>query len=92
MISREDLAKILVPKYIPAIPETDGWGHPYEFRLNTQDADAIAVMAVRSVRQGRPASPAATMPSAAFPSASRPGHRLDGRLLRPLAGDEREER
>jgi hypothetical protein len=47
-ISREDLAKILVPKYIPAIPEKDGWGHPYEFRLNTHDLDGEHVMAVRS--------------------------------------------
>jgi hypothetical protein len=48
VISREDLTALLVPKYIPAIPEKDGWGHPYEFRLNTQDPDAIHVMAVRS--------------------------------------------
>jgi hypothetical protein len=48
MISREDLAAILVPKYIAAIPTEDGWGHPYEFRLNTRDANAIVVMAVRS--------------------------------------------
>jgi hypothetical protein len=48
VISRADLAKVLVPKYIAAIPEKDGWGHPYEFRLNTQDANAIRVMAVRS--------------------------------------------
>ncbi|HEY0514683.1 MAG TPA: hypothetical protein VGH73_22470 [Thermoanaerobaculia bacterium] len=48
VISREDLAKILVPRYIAAIPEADGWGHPYEFRLNTQDPNAIQVMAVRS--------------------------------------------
>jgi hypothetical protein len=48
VISREELAKVLVPKYIAAIPEKDGWGHPYEFRLNTQDPDAIRVMAVRS--------------------------------------------
>lgn len=48
VISRAELAKILVPKYIAAIPEKDGWGHPYEFRLNTQDANAIRVMAVRS--------------------------------------------
>jgi hypothetical protein len=47
-ISREDLAAILVPKYIAAIPEADGWGHPYEFRLNTRDANALVVMAVRS--------------------------------------------
>jgi len=48
VISRQDLAKILVPRYIAEIPETDGWGHPYEFRLNTQDPDATLVMAVRS--------------------------------------------
>ncbi len=48
VISREELAKILVPKYIAAIPEKDGWGHPYEFRLQTQDPDAVRVMAVRS--------------------------------------------
>jgi hypothetical protein len=48
VISRQDLAKILVPRYIAEIPETDGWGHPYEFRLNTQDPNATRVMAVRS--------------------------------------------
>jgi hypothetical protein len=48
VISREDLAAILVPKYIAAIPEADGWGHPYELRLNTKDPNAIVVMAVRS--------------------------------------------
>jgi hypothetical protein len=54
VISREELAKVLVPKYIAAIPEKDGWGHPYEFRLNTQDANAIRVMAVRSAgKDGR---------------------------------------
>jgi hypothetical protein len=47
-ISREELAKILVPKYIPAIPQKDGWGHPYEYRLNTQDPNAPHVMALRS--------------------------------------------
>ncbi len=57
VISREELAKILVPKYIAAIPEKDGWGHPYEFRLNTQDANAIRVMAVRSAgKDGKLAS------------------------------------
>src|SRR6476661_2826464 len=48
VISREDLAAILVPRYIAAIPTEDGWGHPYEFRLNTRDANAIVVMALRS--------------------------------------------
>jgi len=52
VISREDLAAILVPKYIASIPEADGWGNPYEFRLNTRDANAIVVMAVRSAGKG----------------------------------------
>ncbi len=48
VISREDLAAVLVPRYIAAIPAEDGWGHPYEFRLNTKDSNAIVVMALRS--------------------------------------------
>jgi ABC-type glycerol-3-phosphate transport system substrate-binding protein len=48
VISRQELTALLVPKYIAAIPETDGWGHPYELRLNTKDPEAILVMAVRS--------------------------------------------
>jgi hypothetical protein len=47
-ISREDLAKILVPKYIAAIPEKDGWGHPYDFHLATNDPQAVTVMGLRS--------------------------------------------
>ena len=48
VISREELAAVLVPKYIAAIPAEDGWGHPYEFRLNTRDSNATVVMALRS--------------------------------------------
>lgn len=48
VISREELAKVLVPKYLAAIPEADGWGHAYEFRLNTQDPNAQHVMGLRS--------------------------------------------
>jgi hypothetical protein len=48
VISREELAAILVPRYIAAIPEADGWGHPYELRLNTKDPNATVVMGVRS--------------------------------------------
>jgi hypothetical protein len=52
VISREDLAAVLVPRYIAAIPTEDGWGNPYEFRLNTRDANAIVVMALRSAGKG----------------------------------------
>lgn len=48
VISREELTKILVPKYIASIPEKDGWGNPYEFHLNTTDPNAVRVMGLRS--------------------------------------------
>ncbi len=49
VISREDLETVLVPKYIAQIPEKDGWGNPYEFRLNTEKPQAgKAVMGLRS--------------------------------------------
>ena len=47
LISYADLAKTLVPKYIRALPQTDPWGHPYEYRLS-QDPEADEVMVVRS--------------------------------------------
>lgn len=53
-ISREELRKILVPKYIAEIPEKDGWGNPYEFHLETRDPEATRVMGLRSAgRDGR---------------------------------------
>lgn len=53
-ISPGDLAKLLVPKYLQEVPATDGWGHPYEYRLQTQDLDAEHIMALRSAgRDGR---------------------------------------
>ena len=48
VISRDDLAKILVPKYIAALPEKDGWGNPYEFHLATGNPQAVQVMGLRS--------------------------------------------
>jgi hypothetical protein len=48
VISREDLEKLLVPKYIANLPETDGWGHPYEFHLNVQQPNKQMVMGLRS--------------------------------------------
>ena len=54
VISREELTKILVPKYIAALPEKDGWGNPYEFHLNTTDPNASHMMGLRSAgRDGR---------------------------------------
>jgi hypothetical protein len=51
-LSKGELAKVLVPKYLDAVPEKDGWGNPYEFRLQTQDPEALHVMAVRSAGKG----------------------------------------
>ena len=47
VISRADLAKLLVPKYLKDVPKNDPWGHPYEFRLN-KDPEADSAMAIRS--------------------------------------------
>jgi hypothetical protein len=47
-ISQGDLAKLLVPRYIQEVPVNDGWGHPYEYRLQTHDLDAEHIMALRS--------------------------------------------
>lgn len=53
-ISRKELEPILVPKYLQSLPEKDGWGHPYEFYLNTADVLAKQVMSIRSPgRDGR---------------------------------------
>lgn len=48
VISAKELRKLLVPQYIGQLPESDGWGNPYEFRLNVKDAMAKHVMAIRS--------------------------------------------
>lgn len=47
-ISREDLAKVLVPTYIASLPEKDGWGNPYEFHLNVKEPMSYHVMGIRS--------------------------------------------
>lgn len=47
-ISKEELEKLLVPNYIQKVPEYDGWGHPYEVRLNVKDVLARQVMSIRS--------------------------------------------
>jgi hypothetical protein len=47
-ITTAELEKILVPQYIAALPTTDGWGHPYEYFLVTDDLLAQRVMLIRS--------------------------------------------
>ena len=48
VISAEELKHLLVPEYIAWIPEKDGWGNPYEFRLNVKYALSRRVMMIRS--------------------------------------------
>ncbi len=35
IISYENVVQLLVPKYIGAVPELDGWGQPYQFAMNS---------------------------------------------------------
>ena len=54
VISPEALEKVLVPKYIAAIPKQDPWGNAYEFHLNTNNPNAVRAMGLRSAgRDGR---------------------------------------
>lgn len=47
-ISHQELQGLLVPDYLQTLPERDGWGHPYEFRLSASDPLARHVMSIRS--------------------------------------------
>jgi hypothetical protein len=43
-----------VPNYMQVVPETDGWGHPYEFYLHEANPAASQALCVRSPgREGR---------------------------------------
>lgn len=48
VISYQELAKLLVPDYIKVLPEKDGWGNPFEFRLDRKHLLNKSVMAIRS--------------------------------------------
>jgi hypothetical protein len=48
VISYQELTQILVPQYITAVPEKDGWGHPFEYRLDRKHLLHKSVMAIRS--------------------------------------------
>ena len=42
------LKELLVPQYIGVLPERDGWGNPFEYRLNVKNPTAKSVMSIRS--------------------------------------------
>lgn len=47
-IPRSKLEELLVPAYLQSVPEKDGWGHPYDIRLNVADKLSQRVMLIRS--------------------------------------------
>lgn len=51
VISHRELTKLLVPRYIASVPEKDGWGHPYEYRMNVANPHAEHPIALRSPGQ-----------------------------------------
>jgi uncharacterized protein len=54
VLSLEELQAILLPQYMQRIPNTDGWGNPYEYYLNVENPLAEQVMGIRSPgRDGR---------------------------------------
>lgn len=48
-ISHGDLAALLVPTYAASVPATDGWGNPYDYRLDTLDVLSLESVAIRSL-------------------------------------------
>jgi hypothetical protein len=45
--TQAEIAALLVPQYIRCVPALDGWGNPYDYRLN-DDLLGSPVMAIRS--------------------------------------------
>jgi hypothetical protein len=48
VLSRAQLEMLLVPKYIYRLPAEDGWGHPYEVRINVNDVFSNRIFFIRS--------------------------------------------
>jgi hypothetical protein len=47
-VTHADLVRVLVPQYMQEVPTRDGWGHLYEYHLNTGNPLAPQVMSIRS--------------------------------------------
>ena len=47
-ITQDDLRALLVPVYIEAIPNLDGWKRPYDYYCNVDDPHARTVLAISS--------------------------------------------
>jgi hypothetical protein len=48
VLSHAQLETLLVPRYLRGLPAEDGWGHPYEVRINVNDVFASRVFFIRS--------------------------------------------
>jgi prepilin-type N-terminal cleavage/methylation domain-containing protein len=49
VVGIDSLRATLIPQYIQAIPENDGWVNPVDYRMNLADPSAAQVMAIRSL-------------------------------------------
>lgn len=47
-ITHQDLTDLLVPLYIPSVPQFDPWGNAYDYRLNVDEPLSADVIAIRS--------------------------------------------
>jgi len=47
-LSASELEERLVPRYLPAVPQNDGWGGDYEYYVNDEGLNTVRVMLLRS--------------------------------------------
>lgn len=52
-LTGDELEERLVPQYIPAIPDADGWGGEYEYFINDEGLATTRVMLIRSSGRDR---------------------------------------
>ena len=48
VLARDDIEALLVPQYLPNVPEFDAWGGGIEYRLNLANLSASRLIAIRS--------------------------------------------
>lgn len=44
----DSVRALLVPVYLPHVPENDAWGNPFEYRVESSRFDSVGVLAIRS--------------------------------------------
>ena len=47
-LDQDTIEIMLVPQYLPNVPQLDAWGSEIEYRLQLDDLDATKLMAIRS--------------------------------------------